>query len=343
MRVDGRGRLPPPELDVPMQIQTYEPYRSSLLTRDELLGLYALRATRIVADTLCTWFWILLAWVGVAFYPYWWSAVVAILVIGTRFYALLIIAHDGLHRRLFKTVKSNDLWNDLLILGSIGAITRLNRINHMKHHRELALRTDPDRFKYTRSGRETPMKFLLSLTCVPLLVKAIRNVLVPGPAMRMGSEERAVGSTRVSGSSRYHLRDVAIIVIWQVLLIGGLSFSIGWWAYPVLWIVPVTFALCCDILRVFCEHSQLTDDDDADSSMRLVSYDANLIERVVFAPNNMNHHIAHHLWPAIPYYNLPKAERMIKPKLERNSQLVWRSSYFWHITNYWRWLSREKV
>jgi fatty acid desaturase len=282
------------------------------------------------------------AWVVVAFYPYWFVITLAAIFIGTRYYALLIIAHDGLHRRLFDTVEANDLWNDIFILGAIGTITRLNRVNHMRHHRELALLTDPDRFKYSQAGRTTPSSFLVSLTCLPLLVTAVHNVLLPQPEKRVAVTEVDDEVVSSADLQRYRLRDIAIVGLWQLILMGGLSLIIGWWAYPLLWGVPVVIAICCDILRVFCEHSQLTDDDEADSSMRLVSYDANPVERVFFAPNNMNHHIAHHLWPSIPYYNLPRAERLIRAKLVGDHKLVWRPSYFGHILNYLRWLKRAR-
>lgn len=328
-----------------MKVQSYEPYRSNLLTRDELTNLYSQVPKNVVVDTFSAWAIIIIAWMVVAYAPYWWVILMAMITIGTRLYSLLIIAHDGLHRRLFKTIKSNDLWNDVFILGTIGAITRLNRLNHMHHHRELALPTDPDRFKYTRFGRATPVEFIISLTCVPLLITAIRNVALSQSTPKIiecGSNSKN-NNNNTKGHGRYHIRDIVIICLWQIALIGGLSFMIGWWGYPILWVIPVIFALCCDIIRVFCEHSQLTNDCDADLSMRLVSYDANFIERILFAPNNMNHHIAHHLWPAIPYYNLPYAEKLIRLKLGGDQKLTWRSSYFGHILNYWRWIGKEKT
>jgi len=324
-----------------MKVQSYEPYRSNLLTRDELTNLYTQAPSNVVIDTFLAWVVIVIAWAVVAYAPYWWVILVAMPIIGTRLYSLLIIAHDGLHRRLFKTIKANDLWNDIFILGTIGTITRLNRLNHMRHHRDLALPTDPDRFKYTRSGRATPGEFVISLTCIPLLIIAIRNVILPQPSPRIIEGGGSGENINTKKLGRYQIRDIEIICLWQIALIAGLSFMIGWWAYPILWVIPVVFALCCDILRVFCEHSQLTNDRDADSSMRLVSYDANFIERILLAPNNMNHHIAHHLWPAIPYYNLPAAEKLIRSKLGDDQKLTWRPSYFGHIFNYWRWLGKE--
>lgn len=319
-------------------MQTYSPFRHELLTSEELAALYVINVNNVVRDTLLQWMLIAFAWAIVVFFPNWWVIALSVFFIGTRIYALFIIAHDGLHRRLFKTVKSNDLWNDLFILGTFGTITRLNRTNHMQHHHELACPTDPDRYKYTLHGRARRCEFLLSLTCVPLLLKSIFIVMSAKSASPAEDKIDVGGANRRKKFGQYRLRDIAIILGWQVILILGLSVAIGWWAYPFLWFIPVSFALCCDILRVFCEHSQLTNDEDADRSIRLVSFDANFFERALFAPYNMNYHITHHLWPAIPYYNLRKADDIVRSRAGQDSRLTWRSSYFGHIFSYWRWL-----
>ena len=267
-------------------------------------------------------------------YPYWWVKITSVIFIATQLYALLIIAHDGLHRRLFFSVGANDLWNDVSILGAIGMITRLNRINHLRHHQELAMPSDPDRFKYSSSGRSTRFEFLLSLTCIPLLAKAFVNIAFPKLGLNWQKKVTNLDKNKHMHADNYSIRDLLIIAIWQISLIGGLSFVIGWWAYPVLWVAPLLIAVCCDMLRVFCEHSMVDGDDEADFSMRLVSYEANSLEKIIFSPHNMNHHIAHHLWPSIPYYNLDKAEKLIRPRVEANSPLVWRSSYFGWICRY---------
>jgi len=49
---------------------------------------------------------------------------------------------------------------------------------------------------------------------------------------------------------------------------------------------------------------------------------------------NMNYHAVHHLWPSIPYYNLPIADSEIRRPAEALG-LEWRGSYFAYLIRYW--------
>jgi fatty acid desaturase len=308
--------------------QHYEPYRSSLLSKTELLKFSMLQPVTAVKRTLFSWAIIIIAFVVVKAHTNWLIIFLAVLIIGTQVYSLLIIAHDGLHRRLFNTLNANDFWNDFFILGSVAAITRLNRLNHIQHHNQLGLMTDPDLFKYSERNRNTRLQFLLSIICFPLLISTFKNIFLKKLQPR--------SQNRINTSSNYRLRDIFIILGWQIILIGGLTWGIGFWAYPVLWALPVLFAVCCDLLRVFCEHSQLDPNHNVIDSLSLTSYDSNRLELIFFAPNNMNHHIAHHLYPSIPFYNLPIAEALIRQRLGDNQHISWRKTYLGHIFLYWK-------
>lgn len=320
-------------------MQSYEPYRTSLLSREDLRELQRVRPSRVLRDTLLGWLGILAAFAAVLAMPEWYIVALAIPVIGTRYYSLLIVGHDGLHRRLFDSPKKSDWWNDLFIIGPIAAITRLNRRNHMKHHAQLATARDPDRYKYMSGNKASRTAFLLVLTGLPYVFRALRNIFASAPAAPSPQPD----DTRARDG--YTARDLAIIAGWQAVLAGGLTYFIGWWAYPVLWLAPVyAFGFLADMIRVFCEHSMMGDDEEADRTVRLVSFVSNPLERQLFAPHNMNCHIAHHLWPGIPYYNLPEAERRLRAALKEGggAPLLWRRSYFGHLFDYWEWLGQSE-
>ncbi|MBO6538855.1 MAG: fatty acid desaturase [Rhizobiaceae bacterium] len=314
-------------------VQSYAPYRTTLLTKEQVRELCELRPGIAVRDTIIAWIGILAGFAAVALVPTWWMVLIAIVLIGTRYYALTIIGHDGLHRRLFRSRDANDLWNDLLILGPICAITHINRTNHMDHHRETCLPGDPDRHKYIHDDKEDNFSYVMFLSGLQSLWPAFRNIFLKRKAPVPGAE-----------STRYTLRDMAIILGWQAALIVGLTWAIGWWAYPVLWILPIyVFAYRADLVRVFCEHSMLMPDKRADETKRMITYTSHPLEKPFFAPHNMNYHTPHHLWPAIPYYNLPRADALIREYLAKNGpdeNLVWRRSYFGYILFYLFWTGR---
>jgi fatty acid desaturase len=300
----------------------YQVFRKTLLPIGRVRELSALRPWRAVLDAAWCWSWIIAAWAVVALWPSWWTVLLAVPVVGSRYYALFLIGHDGLHRRLFPDHRANDLFNDLFALGPIGAITRLNGKNHLSHHRHLATPLDPDRHKhgcFNKSRRHELLGFLTGLTSV---VRSVRHVFFPPPP----------GSGDVE---RYSPRDCVILVGWQVLLIGGLSAAVGWWAYPVLWLLPVyVFTFLADNFRSFAEHSQPRADDEADRH-RLITFVSSPVERLFLAPMNMNCHTVHHLWPSIPYYNLPEADREIRQHPAAR-ELEWRGSYLGYLNRYYR-------
>lgn len=319
-------------------VQAYTPYRTSLIPREQLRQLSRLRPAIPMRDTLVHWVFILASWAAVALWPHPVTVIAAILVIGVNVYGLYIIAHDGLHRRLFDDQRHNDLWNDAMIVGSFGAITRLNRLNHIKHHLVTCLPDDPDRHKYAHDGKDPVFPFFLFLSGLGNLLPTARNIF-----LRTGARHAAEPSMPDTARDGYTMRDLAILLGWQAALIAGLTYFVGWWAYPLLWLLPVyLFAYRGDLTRVFCEHSMQMAEHDADAGMRLVTYRSNWLERLFFAPHGMNFHMPHHLWPSIPYYNLREADRMVRdchqgmPQDEARN-LVWRDSYTGYLVSYARW------
>lgn len=311
-------------------MSTYQPYRSTLLSTARVRELSELRPGRALRDIALCWATILATWAAVAVWTRWWVVALAIPVIGTRFYALFIIGHDAMHRRLMHGRARNDLVADLFIFGPIGAITRLNKRNHLEHHRHLGSHEDPDRHKHSCLGKETRSRFMAFVTGLASFFPVIQNVFLGG-----GSHEHAPKAPKADTGPRYRARDLAILIGWQVGLIVGLTLAIGWWAFVVVWLVPVyVFMYLGDLLRSFLEHAQLESDEDADEH-RLTTFRSNRVERLLFSPMNMNFHAAHHLWPSIPYYNLPVADREMQAH-PLSRELESRGSYLGHLVGWFR-------
>jgi fatty acid desaturase len=211
-------------------VQAYIPYRTFLIPREHVRQLSRLRPLIPVRDTLVHWGFILVCWTAVVLWTHPAIVTAAIIVIGINVYGLYIIAHDGLHRRLFGDPRHNDFWNDAMIVGSFGAITRLNRLNHIKHHLVTCLPDDPDRHKYAHDGKEPFFPFFLFLSGLGNLLPTARNVF-----LRTGPRH-----TAAIPQDGYTARDLAILAGWQGALVVGLTYFVGWW--------PTRCCGCCQFI-----------------------------------------------------------------------------------------------
>lgn len=322
------AELDPQVAEVRPSIMTgpYGAYRHTLLSPDQIKLLSSLQPQRAIFDIAACWTCILAAFAAVALHPVWWVVMLAVPVIGNRYYALFIIGHDAMHRRLLPNVKRNDFWSDFLIFASIGAITRLNNRNHLLHHRHLASLDDPDRRKHACFNKADILPLVGYLSGITSVLTSLKTVFFSRSHMNSPPEKLASGA-------HYTLRDFALLFGWLLGLAGGLSWLVGWWAYPVLWLLPVyAFMFLGDNFRSFAEHSQPENDRSADEH-RMITFTSNPIERMLVAPMNMNYHAVHHLWPSIPYYNLPLADRLIRSH-PTSSGLEWRGSYFSYLWHY---------
>jgi fatty acid desaturase len=301
----------------------YAPYRQQMLTPARVKELSQLRPTRVVLDVVICWLIIIAAWSFVGWRAEWWTIAIAMVVIGTQYYALFIIGHDGLHRRILPTRNANDLFCDLFVLGPIGAITRLNNRNHLGHHQHLATELDPDRHKHGCFNKTDLTELLGYVSGITSIWRSVHNVFFASGRAPKGE----------SSDDGYKPRDVLVLVAVQGTLIGALTWLFGWWGWPLLWAAPVyLFTYLGDSIRSFAEHSHPQADALADEH-RLITYVSSPLERMFFAPMNMNYHAAHHLWVSIPYYNLPLADAEMRRHFLA-AQLEWRKSYVGYLVRY---------
>jgi fatty acid desaturase len=309
------------------RIDPYLPYRRTLLPAQRVRELSQPRPGRAIRDTAICWTIIVGAWLVAAAIGTWWAIAVAAVLAGNRFYALFIIGHDGMHRRLFEKSSTNDLFADAFVYAPIGAIVRINKRNHLRHHQYLASDADPDRHKHACFNKGTRARFISYLTAVTTVVRSISHVFLP--------RTRTASASSDDAHHRYRLRDVALLAGWQLGLFALLTWLFGWWAYLVLWWIPVfVFMFLADNLRTFVEHSQPEGDATADTH-RLVTNRPGWLERQLLSPMNMNYHAAHHLWPSIPYYNLPQADAEMRTSAAAEA-ISWRGSYLVYLWRYYK-------
>ena len=93
-------------------------------------------------------------------------------------------------------------------------------------------------------------------------------------------------------------------------MFAGLAAAGVWWAYPLLWLVPlVTWMMVITRIRNIAEHAVVPDSNDPLRNTRTTR--ANFLERLFIAPYYVNYHLEHHLLFYVPCYNLPRVHRIL--------------------------------
>ena len=279
-----------------------------------LTELSAVRSTLAVAQTLAS------IAVVLAFAVAFWSipaAIVAIVLIAPLQHALFIIAHDAAHYRVYRTRWLNDVVGRLA--GTLGGIPMCAyRVIHRLHHNHLYGPQDPDialHGGYPRGRLYLLRKLARDLAGMTAWKTYAYFFGAPALNAATNTAQRPLDDTSPK------LREAARRDRWVVLgfHIGMpiVAFSTGWGLYyVVLWVVPLATGLQAILrFRAVCEHGALSDFSSPLTAARTNL--PNWWQRFFLFPHHVNYHIEHHLYPAVPHYNLPA----LHAALEQHSML----------------------
>lgn len=283
------------------------------------------RPWRVVADTALCYAVIGLAFAALARWPTAWVAVAAFLVIGNRQYALSVLTHEGDHRTLFASRRANDLFAQALLCAPVGVDFHGERRNHGNHHRRLAAEDDPDRYLYSVADKSTRLDFALFLTGLTMFPRALRKAFHGAPP----SGPRPPLATSLAGFARRRGATLAA----QALIFAAIAARFPAWYYVAFWLAPVyPLVFVPHKVRMFCEHALPVTPDAAADPLRLITFSPGPIERALFSPYHLHLHAEHHLWPFVPYYNLPR----LRPLLAGRPDVEVRGSYVGFLLAYLR-------
>lgn len=278
-----RKFLPPGTL---RRLTTLNPFRSSLAVTQTILTIAAAVGAGLV----------------------WWSpwvVVPAIVVIATQQHACFVLAHEAAHYRLYERRWLNDLIGRALAVAS-GVSMCSYRVVHRLHHNHLYGPEDPDvalHGGYPR-GRAYLIRKLLKDVCGFTAPKTYAYFF-GAPAINddAGRAKRPLDDT-TPALRRAGRRDRWLVVAFHIGA-PAVAFAVGFGIeYLVLWVVPLLTVLQPILrFRAICEHGAVTDHASPLTAAR--TNFAPLWLRWVLFPHHVNYHVEHHLYPAIPHYNLP--------------------------------------
>lgn len=236
-------------------------------------------------------------------FPSPWLYVLSVIIIGARMHALAILMHDATHYRFLKSRKWNDLITNYSIMYPIFTSIENYRRNHLAHHQKLNTEEDPDwvaklgnrAFTFPKSKRE----FLLTLSSYLLLYQGAMD------AFWFVKRFKALGRSQPLSTETKIWR-----ALFYVLFFGAITLLGIWKYYLLFWIVPYlsTFFMF-QYIRSVAEHFGGLTYDNLLTSTRTVK--PTLLERFILAPHHVGYHLEHHLYPAVPFYNLPNLHRLL--------------------------------
>tara|TARA_R110000868_G_scaffold35549_1_gene127356 strand:- start:14985 stop:15875 length:891 start_codon:yes stop_codon:yes gene_type:complete len=218
------------------------------------------------------------------------TILIAIALIGGRQLAFAIVMHDCAHRALFRTPVLNELAGKWIGGAAIDAPFLAYRDYHFDHHKYAGTDADPDKglvkdYPVTRDSLRR--KFTRDLTGQTGLRELIASWSKPDLAAKLPFL-------------------VFQLVMALALLAAGALWAISlWWAARI-FVFPAVMRL-----RHIGEHGVAINRLDTEPRKNTHTTHANWIERLLVAPNYVNYHLEHHLFPAIPPYNLPKLNRLL--------------------------------
>src|SRR5256886_4771156 len=237
----------------------------------------------------------------------WWPNplifLLAIGIIGSRQLGLAILMHDGAHGCLSADEKINLALSQWLCAYPIFAETRAYRRYHLQHHARTQQDDDPD---------------LVLSAPFPITKISYRRKFLRDITGQTGYQQRKAQLLNALGPAEWPLARRAAH-FWEKLgpqfavnavLFTGLAAAGMWWAYPLLWLLPLlTWMMVITRIRNIAEHAVVPDSTDPLRNTRTTR--ANVLERLFIAPYYVNYQLEHHLLFYVPCYNLPRVHRIL--------------------------------
>lgn len=226
--------------------------------------------------------------------------VLAVIVIGARQHALLVIAHDAAHFRLLPGRVANDWVGNLLLSWPMFVSVQGFRHFHGPHHKFLAAPGDGNRALWSThdgEGQLAPEWRYPKSTW-----GFVRKILwrASGPTGAFWILRGVVGGFQFGVSPLGKLARLAFAGAVAALL----TWAEAWGAFALYWVLPYcTWHVAAQYIRLACEHSAIPSTAPGYELTRTTL--PTRLEGFFLLPRHVGYHIEHHWYPSVPFYRLP--------------------------------------
>ncbi len=203
---------------------------------------------------------------------------------------LSALMHEGSHHLLFRSRRLSRAAGFCCGIPVLISVTAYRHL-HLRHHAFERTERDPDDVEHL-ARKPLGLVLLYYALLVVGTYLYFPHVAITGARLAPGARERAL----IAGE--------------YALLLGVLG--AGWILAPDAmlraWLVPMVLAAQITNLRSLAEHGLTTGGNPFTATRSVRS------NRVVsFFLCNLNYHLEHHLFPAVPWYNLPALHQLLQP------------------------------
>lgn len=231
-------------------------------------------------------------------------------VAGLSLSTLSVLAHEASHN-LFTRSQTIDRCLGFLCGLPVVFSAAGYRIMHPLHHKFLHTEDDPDDIENASSS---PTWLRVVYVFVFVAGVYLYLITVPLNAVRKGTPKERIG----------------VILEWGAMLVLAAA---AWILLPVRmvlkgWLYPLLFAGQFANVRGIAEHGMTTGGNEF-TDTRTVATNPLLS----FMMCNINYHLEHHLYPGIPWYNLPKLHRLLERDYSAAGSSVYTSygKFLWDV------------
>ena len=229
--------------------------------------------------------------------------------IGYLWMSIVTFMHDCTHSVLFKEKWKNWAFGIFSTLPIIVTFISFKE-GHLEHHRYNRTFKDPDAFTMGKRGFGDFVLFYAYMLIGGILTILQFNFIYPAQQFR--------GKRLWIHLSELSLR---VVVYTSLLLWTSQHGVLG--KFLSLWLIPGYIFSLFNSVRFIAEHYETPWEAGQLAGTRtIISNQVNS-----FFWNNINYHIGHHIYPAVPWYNLQKLHKELVPEIVRQQAIVDRS-YF---------------
>lgn len=226
----------------------------------------------------------------------------AYLLGGLSLSTLSVLSHESSHN-LFTRNPRIDRW-----IGFVCGIPILfsamgYRIMHPIHHKRLRTVEDPDDIE---NATKDPAVLRWVYVAVFFVSVYLYLIMVPANAFKKG------------------MRSEKTAVILEFFSMAGIV-ALGWILLPAAWMIegwllPLIVAGQIANIRGIAEHGMTTSGNEMTDTRTVATHPV-----LSFLMCNINFHIEHHLYPGVPWYNLPKVHKLLQDEYRLAGSSVYTS------------------